>query len=131
MYDEVAVIDDELRIRGKTDGILLLPEGKYVFEFKTTNSRTYGMLAEPLAAHIEQASWYIDILERSKHLENEILKRAELGEDISAELQAVRAPFKGIIIMYMNKDTKEFREFVIKSDVPLRIPDSITINGLS
>lgn len=129
-YNEVRVIDDELEIRGRTDGILLLPDGKYIFEFKTTNSRIFNTMVEPLDHHTEQAMWYLDILSRSSHFEQELLALQEDGIDVADALRIARLPFKGMVILYMNKDTQEFREFMVKNDGALRMPSSINILGM-
>lgn len=130
-YCEVAVIDEELEIHGKTDGILLLKTGKHVFEFKTANSRTFSTLAEPLDEHKEQASWYIDVLTRSSwKIEQNLEQMKQDGFNVDESLRVVRQPFKGAVIVYMNKDTQEFREFVVKADMPLVLPDKVKIRGM-
>lgn len=130
-YREVPVIDDELNICGRTDGIVILDVGKYIFEFKTMNSRTFATLAEPLDSHAEQAEWYLDILSRNSYLmEQELLKMQDKGVDVKEALEEQRKPFKGVIIVYMNKDTQVFREFMINKSSPLIIPDKIKIRGV-
>lgn len=130
-YKEVAVIDEELEIHGNTDGIVVLKEGKYIFEFKTTNNRTFSTLAEPLDTHKEQAEWYMDVLSRNSHKIEAILENMQRqGIDVDEVLRVQRQPFRGTIIVYMNKDTQAFREFVINKTGPIVMPDKIKIRGI-
>jgi hypothetical protein len=130
-YEEVDVVDEDFAIYGKTDGIVVLQEGKFVLEFKTMNSRTFSTLAEPLAEHKEQAAWYVDILERNSwKVEQVLMQLKSNGGQVDAALRVARQPFKGAIIVYMNKDTQEFREFMVRTSVPLVLPDKIKIRGM-
>lgn len=130
-YTEVPVIDEELEIRGHTDGILALDMGKYIFEFKTANSRTFSTLAEPLDAHKEQAAWYLDVLSRNSYMMERKLEETQAsGVDVSEALRVQRQPFSGAVIVYMNKDTQAFREFVVNRTGPVVMPDRIKIRGV-
>ena len=130
-YKEVPVIDEELEIYGETDGIVVLKEGKYIFEFKTANSRTFSTLAEPLDVHKEQAEWYVDVLSRNSHKMEAILEDMQRqGIDVDEALRVQRQPFRGTVIVYMNKDTQAFREFVINKTGPIVLPDKIKIRGI-
>lgn len=130
-YKEVPVIDEELEIYGETDGIVVLKEGKYIFEFKTSNSRTFSTLAEPLDTHKEQAEWYMDVLSRNSHKMEAILEDMQRqGIDVEEVLRVQRQPFRGTVIVYMNKDTQAFKEFVVNKTGPIVMPDKIKIRGL-
>lgn len=130
-YKEVPVIDEELGIHGKTDGVVVLKEGKYIFEFKTVNSRTFSTLAEPLDTHKEQAEWYMDVLSRNSHKMEAILEDMQRqGIDVEEVLRVQRQPFRGTVIVYMNKDTQAFREFVVNKTGPIVMPDRIKIRGI-
>ena len=130
-YKEVPVIDEELKIHGKTDGVVVLKEGKYIFEFKTANSRTFSTLAEPLDTHKEQAEWYMDVLSRNSHKMEAILEDMQRqGIDVEEVLRVQRQPFRGTVIVYMNKDTQAFREFVVNKTGPIVMPDKIKIRGI-
>ena len=130
-YKEVPVIDEELGIYGKTDGVVVLKEGKYIFEFKTVNSRTFSTLAEPLDTHKEQAEWYMDVLSRNSHKMEAILEDMQRqGIDVEEVLRVQRQPFRGTVIVYMNKDTQAFREFVVNKTGPIVMPDRIKIRGI-
>lgn len=130
-YVEVPVRDDDLNIAGHTDGIVVLDQGKYIFEFKTANSRTFSTLAEPMDLHKEQASWYLDILSRNSwKVEEELEQMQAEGKDVADILRVQRQPFKGTVIVYMNKDTQVFREFVINQASPLEMPSGVKIRGV-
>jgi len=128
VYQEVRVADEDLNLEGRTDGVLVLPKGKYGFEFKTMNSRAYATLAEPMDAHKEQAVLYIDTLERRDQVLVDELVRSGMPKDHEV-LKVLRMPYAGTIITYMNKDTQEFREFLVPAHTPLRLPSGITIRG--
>lgn len=130
-YKEVPVIDEELGIHGKTDGVVVLKEGKYIFEFKTVNSRTFSTLAEPVDTHKEQAEWYMDVLSRNSHKMEVILEDMQRqGIDVEEVLRVQRQPFRGTVIVYMNKDTQAFREFVVNKTGPIVMPDRIKIRRI-
>lgn len=130
-YDEIGVDDEDLKVHGKTDGVIMLKQGKYVFEFKTINSRSFSTLAEPMDMHKEQAMIYIDTLERkSQEREKELLKLQRDGFDVSELLEVARAKFKGAVILYMNKDTQKFKEFIVQADQRLRFPSAIQIKSM-
>lgn len=131
-YLEVSVDDDELGVHGHTDAILLLSAGKYVVEFKTMQSRTFALLAEPLEAHKEQALWYLDCLERGAYKAILMLQKLQdAGIDVQEAIDVLRKPFAGVIIVYMSKDDQLFKEFRIERERKLEIPSSIHIEGMS
>jgi hypothetical protein len=104
-YMEVAVVDDSIRLRGHTDGILIVSRSKYVYEFKTVRSRYFDTLAEPLEGHAEQAATYVVTLDK------EHKRLAKEGGQSPAIMEVLKMPFAGAVICYMNKDTQELQIF--------------------
>ena len=84
---ETAIQDKLLGILGHADGQLLIDGEKYLLEIKTINSRGFGGLREVKDAHKKQ---------------------------IHAYMKALR--LKAAVVIYINKDTCELREFVIRFD---------------
>ena len=73
----------------------------------------FATLMEPLAEHKEQGLWYLDVLERRKReLETFFMEAANQGLDVSRQLEVVRMPFSGVVILYMNKNDQTMREFL-------------------
>ena len=91
---EVDVVDDDLMIGGKTDGILHFQESEdteseYVAEIKTINDYGFRQLkGQAIDYHQDQASIYAGVLRRQGR------------------------PIKGIIYIYINKNTSEIKEFL-------------------
>lgn len=113
-FQELPVIDEELCISGKTDGLLVHDYSKYVFEFKTMNTDQFMSLLEPLEDHRRQAFWYLDILQRNNaKLIAEYTKMLNAGYDVSKELEVIKMPYRGVIFLYMDKNTQKMREFLI------------------
>lgn len=111
-YREVQVVDEELWIGGETDGIVVVNQRKYIFEFKTINNDGYSTLVEPLDHHKHQAMWYLDVLDRNRRKQEEQLMELQAkGENVDVQLQVTRMPFSGVIFLYMNKDNQNLREF--------------------
>lgn len=130
-YGEVRVVDEELCIAGKTDGILVIPRGKYVFEYKTMRSATFDTLAEPLDEHKEQAVLYLEVLKKNNDLLVDMLvEMQETGMCVDAELAVAQMSYKGVVLVYQNKDTQKFKEFVIDVRTPLKIPSSIELGEI-
>lgn len=133
-YIEPRIDNEEWNIHGRTDGILIPPEmnRKYVFEFKTSNSRTYTGLKESMGAHKNQASIYMWCLEQDRidnlrllYEEREVLKsgRGEFSEDtqlimnmLEENIQYHEMPFKGMVVLYLNKENSSQKEFFIPYD---------------
>lgn len=127
-YCELPVVDEELNIGGSTDGVCVLPIGKYVFEFKTANTNTYDTLVEPLEIHKEQSMWYLDILSRKdRELEKMFMLLQADGIDTAENLSVVRMPFRGVIILYMNKNDQSLREFIVDYHTKVHLPAKVRI----
>lgn len=119
VFDELPVQDDELLIDGSTDGLLVTKGCKYVFEFKTMYDDGFATLMEPPAEHKEQGLWYLDVLERrNRELETFFMETANQGLDVSRQLEVVRMPFSGVVILYMNKNDQTMREFLVRGKRP-------------
>lgn len=128
-YREVSVVDDVLCMRGHTDGILVLVVGKFVFEFKTMRTDAFATLAEPMEAHVEQAVIYLETLKRQDEESVRLLLADGMDEDHEV-IRVLRMPYKGAIVTYMNKDSQVFREFLVKTDTPLRFPSGVTVKNM-
>jgi hypothetical protein len=87
---EAAVVDPNRKINGRADGILHLEGEDVLLEIKTMNSFQFAKLYKPLEHHEYQASLYADILGIDK-----------------------------ILYLYVNKDSCELKEFLIKKNNPL------------
>jgi hypothetical protein len=123
VYSEVLVVDEDYCIRGSTDGIVVLDTGKYVFEFKTINAQGFGALAEPIEDHKRQALLYLYCLQnRSAFVETIRERDIERGDKLMEVFEAERMPYKGAIVVYMNKDTQEFKEYVVPACVSFSAP---------
>lgn len=89
---EVDVTNDDLMIGGKADGILVF-EGssdEYVLEVKTINDYGFKSLkAAPIDYHENQASIYGGTLRKNGR------------------------PIKGILFLYINKNTSEIKEYLV------------------
>lgn len=84
---EVRVKSLRYRTVGSADGIVTLSGKDYLLEIKSINSNSFKRLVAPLQKHIEQATIYAHLLK----LEN-------------------------IIFLYVDKDTCELLEFIVKVD---------------
>lgn len=79
---EVSVVDHPRKIVGHADGIVKLEGKKYLIEIKTTNERKFSKLVEADSPHIEQSNLYLGLLK-----------------------------LDGVIVIYINKNTSEMKEF--------------------
>lgn len=114
VFRELRVRDEELEIEGRTDGLLDIRGGKYVFEFKSMNDDGFSTLVEPLKQHKEQGAWYLDVLERRNwEMEKVFTDLTTLGLELEREIEFVRRPFAGVVFLYLNKDSQRMREFKI------------------
>jgi len=89
---EVDVDDEDLMIGGKADGIIKFEgsDDEYVLEIKTINDYGYRQLkGAPTERHQNQSSIYGGVLRRNGR------------------------PIKGIIFIYINKNTQEIKEYLI------------------
>lgn len=84
--NEVRIHDEEWNIGGYIDSILVMPgdDEETIIEIKTINSHQFATLAAPKSEHRMQMGCYL----------------------------MVRSAQKGIVL-YMNKDTSEFKEFAV------------------
>jgi len=62
-YDEVFVEDENLFFKGRVDGILDLPDGFFVIDYKSIFSMQYKKLTKPLEKHYIQIMIYIMLLD--------------------------------------------------------------------
>lgn len=85
------LIQDGILVTGFADGVLLINGKKYLFEAKTINSRGFTMLKTAEEGHIFQAQLYM------------------------SELQLNSA-----LIVYLNKDTQDVKEFEVHRDESVR-----------
>lgn len=79
---EVPVVDHVRKIVGHADGILVINGKRYLLEIKTINDRGYQKLVEAKPEHIEQSTLYLGLLK-----------------------------LDGVIVLYVNKNTSEMKEF--------------------
>lgn len=87
---EVPVMSESAEILGHGDGKLYIFKGKYLFEFKTINSRQFAMLHDiPKEEHKKQVHAYMRVLK-----------------------------MKACIILYCNKDTGQLKEYLVRYDRP-------------
>lgn len=86
---EVPVINEDLFINGSTDGVLSLEED-YLLEIKSMMSFQFSKLTTPVEDHVFQASLYATVL-----------------------------GIKNIVFLYINKDSGEFKEYIVKTSKPL------------
>lgn len=93
-YREPTVHDPEHNIVGHTDGLLVLPDGPALLELKTINSRSFEFLTAPREAHVRQANLYMHC--KFRHLDYPMPKRT--------------------VILYVNKNTSEEKEFWVEKD---------------
>lgn len=112
-YKEPTAYDDEFRIHGNTDGIIVINNEKFILEFKTMNNNGFSTLCSPAYSHEEQSLWYLDIISRKGFKEwNTMLAEDVLDEEvIERVMPIIEMPFKGSIIVYVNKDSQDYREY--------------------
>lgn len=122
-YDEVTLFDDDLRIKGHTDGWVKPKDGgDYLIEIKsigpgTIRNEAPSLMAEadgdfmkawkkiprPFGAHILQGQVYLELMKRMGHEVNEIIFLYELKADqdyrefppVRADYELVRHVFEG------------------------------------
>lgn len=111
-YKEVPVVDKDLHIAGHTDGIVFLPEGKFIFEYKTSNHARYSSLIDAYEHHKKQALWYVDIKNRTR-LEEAKRKEGHVSESV---LEKIKQPYDGVLVVYHDKDEQVHKEFIGKDD---------------
>jgi hypothetical protein len=113
-YQEVPVIDNELHIAGHTDGIVFLPEGKFIFEYKTSNHERYSSIIDAYEHHKKQALWYLDIKNRTR-LDTAL--KVSKYQDVSPEVVSkIEQPYDGVIVVYHDKNEQVHKEFIGKND---------------
>lgn len=122
LYQEVTVRDEDFWLYGHTDGIVVLDQGKYVFEFKTANSRMFDQLKNP----DQMMQWVREIHEKYQDQTRLYMHGLEL--DRQARLKEMEAddplydvyamPFRGAVLLYFNKDDQRVDplEFVVPFD---------------
>ena len=99
IYNEVNVLDKDLLIKGKADGIIILKNKKVLWEFKTIKSTEFEKIIKnnmPKPEHIFQANIYAVILD-----------------------------IEHMLIWYENKDTQESKYFDIVANYEL-FKDALT-----
>lgn len=121
MYKEVRIRDDRLNIEGHTDGIIVMPLGKFIWEFKTIRNSGFVALVEELDKHREQALIYLyceqkQANKRAKWYEQQLKTNLNSPSYYKDNFKVESMDYAGVIIQYMNKDTQELKEFVIKND---------------
>jgi len=112
--EELKIRDKALRFRGRTDGVLFIhAHGKFLFEFKTARHDDFIRLTEPPQRTVEQSFLYLDVAERrvNELWLKELQKKNE--SDVEKELQCVRSKFDGVIVLYLDKDTQDRKEFML------------------
>lgn len=110
VYQEIPIDHKKTQLLGHTDGEVIIDSGsgleRWEIEVKSSNAWIYDTISkEPISDHVDQAACYL-FVRRSRH---GVMKH--LGEPES-EITALRP--KGVIILYMNKDTTVLREHVIR-----------------
>lgn len=134
-YSEVRVVDEKLNVGGHTDGIVVQKCGKDIFEFKTMRHDLFTVVAQPLDIHVLQALVYLEVLEREKfdlarrvELQAKQCGSAELRELSMQALDVVAQKFSGVVLVYMDKDTQELKEFFVKSPF-IRSTEAVRVKG--
>lgn len=86
---EAPVFDEEEKVDSSTDGVCRFPDDPelYLLEIKTMNGFQFQKLSKPVDKHVFQASNYADILN-----------------------------IKQVIYLYINKDTCDFKEYILPVD---------------
>ena len=116
-YRELTVFDPNLNIRGNIDGVVIIGDKKYGLEFKSMNSGSYSTLIQPVESDKEQSLWYVDVMSRNGiHEWNEICTPETTAMYKDAQ-KIIDMPFNGSVVMYMNKDTQDIREFFVEGTV--------------
>ena len=110
VFKEVPVDHTKTQILGHDDGEVIIDTGnglsRWIVEIKSINAWYYDSIAkQAIQDHIDQAACYL-FVRRSR---DGTMK--ELGERES-EVTALRP--KGVIILYVNKDSSILREHVVK-----------------
>jgi len=93
-YIEPTVHNPEYGIIGHTDGLLILGDGPALLELKTINSRSFEFLNAPREAHVKQANLYMHCT--FKKFDHPMPTRT--------------------VILYVNKNTSEEKEFWVEKD---------------
>jgi hypothetical protein len=108
MAQEVPFLDEEYRLKGRSDAILFLPPGMgqnpgfYVLEIKTVSSMEYELIkdeGQPREEHLRQCLIYIWGIKRYYGL-----------------------PIQGGLIYYENRDSLEYLLFPVEDDEALLLP---------
>ncbi len=84
---EAPTVSKKLRILGHADGVVKIEEVTYVLELKTINSNNFRQITAPKDAHKQQAHAYMKVL-----------------------------GLKWAIVLYLEKDRHQFKEYVIPFD---------------
>jgi hypothetical protein len=117
-YAEIPVDHAATNILGHEDGEIILDGNRWGVEIKGMNARNYEQtVREPFHDHRIQALLYLYVRSRKDGV------MTHLGE----HPRIARAPLKGMIVLYLNKDTMEVREHVIKlsSDLVASVIDPL------
>lgn len=89
-------------LEGRSDGLVILNNEWFVFEFKTINSNGFNFLRTAMKKHVQQGRIYIEAIRRNM---------------IRGLPPGISCPYpKGIIFLYFCKDTSEYKEFLISHD---------------
>ena len=109
VYDEVTLFDDELRIKGHTDGWIKDAKGDALIEIKSIGQGTiraeapqlfdtsndlfsaWNNIRRPFGTHILQGQMYLELMKRMGHEVNEIVFIYELKADQSQKEFVVKA----------------------------------------
>ncbi len=109
----------ELRIVGHCDGVLQLPDGRWVvLEIKTINTAGFGFLKGPKIDHERQVQLYLHALDRP-------IRDDQDGRDIRGPRQSkdravVLPEVQDGVVLYLNKNNQLEREcWVRKADQPI------------
>ncbi len=112
VYKEPTVINEELRIYGNVDGIIINPPYKYTLEYKTINKDGFSTLVEPVYNHREQSFWYLHLLSEHNFDQWNKLCKTDGMEDVIKDLKPyMDMPYDGTVVVYHSKDTQDFREY--------------------
>lgn len=120
VYDEVTLSDDELRIKGHTDGWVKDDKGDALIEIKTIGPGTiraeapdlmmqadgdfmkaWNNIRRPFSPHILQGQVYLELMRRMGHV----------GSD--------GQPINEIVFLYELKADQSFKEFKVQADYEL------------
>ena len=114
VYREPTVFDEDINVRGSVDGIIVPHKNKkYSLEFKSMKSESFSTLIEPVTQDKHQALWYLDILDRKGFYEWDEFFKDDADELFPTAREIVEMPFFGSVVLYMNKNTQDLREFLV------------------